>query len=148
MPRFSTDSGRRRGEGEMPGYLGFALALMGNAILSLGMALQKANIAFVGYKGPRDGAHRRRRLGWIAGLILMNLAPIFNYLALSGIPPNLVAATAGANVAFTALLSAFLLGERMGRRAVAASILLIGAICFVGLRGGAPAGSGSGLLAL
>jgi len=117
----------------------FACALVASAILSLGMVLQKRHIAFIGYKGKRGAAFRRDRSGWLAGFTLVNVAPLFNYLALLGLPANVVAGVAGSNVAFAGLFSAFLLGERLESRALGPTILLFAGIALAGLRsGGSP----------
>lgn len=126
--------------------LAFLSALLANAILSLGMVLQKRNVLFIGYKGPRDAVFRRHRLGWLLGFTLVNLAPPFNYLALLGIPANVVAGVAGSNVAFAALFSALFLGERLGPRQALYGLLLFLGIGLVGLRGGAPAAASRPLL--
>jgi drug/metabolite transporter (DMT)-like permease len=115
----------------------FAAALAASAILSLGMVLQKRHVLFVGFQGPRDAAFRRARRGWLAGFTLVNLAPPFNYLALLGLPANVVAGVSGSNVAFAALFSALLLGERIGLRELLLSLALFGAIAVACLRGGA-----------
>ena len=114
----------------------FGAALAASLILSLGMVLQKRHVFFVGHKGLHDAAFRRDRRGWLAGFVLVNLAPPFNYLALLGLPANVVAAATGSNVAFAALFSALLLGEKIGARELILSLLLFGAIAVAGLRGG------------
>ena len=124
----------------LPLPLAAAAALGGNALLSLGMVLQKRNVAWLGAARPLDRGSRRAALGWLAGFMLVNAAPAFNYLALLGLPPNVVSAAAGSNVAFTALFAAPLLGERLGPRRAAFSALLFGAIALAGLRGGEAGG--------
>jgi drug/metabolite transporter (DMT)-like permease len=113
----------------------FVIALGGNSVLSLGMVLQKRFVGWIGAKPPRDAAFRRALAGWLAGFMLMNIAPAFNYLALMGLPPNVVGAAAGSSVAFTALLAAPLLGERVGGRRLGWSAALFAAIAAAGLRG-------------
>ena len=88
-------------------------ALSGNFILSVSMILQKRYVSWFGYKGLKDSAYRQKRFGWVLGFTLMNLAPILNYIALLGLPPNVVGAASGTNVAFTAILATFMLGERL-----------------------------------
>jgi len=119
----------------MSPIVAFVVALGGNLVLSLGMTLQKRHVGWIGSPGPRDAAFRRARALWIAGFMLMNVAPAFNYLALLGLPPNVVAAAAGSSVAFTALLAAPLLGERIGGGRLAWSAALFAAIAAAGLRG-------------
>ncbi len=126
----------------------FPLALAGNALLSFGMVLQKRHIAFLVRRSrdaspgdPGRSTGRRDRLGWISGFTLVNVAPVFNYLALLGLSPNVVAAVIGSNVAFTALFSRFLLKEAIGPRSLLLSLVLFAAIGLAGLRGIAPGGA-------
>ncbi len=116
------------------------VALAGNFILSLGMVLQKRNVSWLGHKGARDRDFARARSGWLLGFLLMNVAPVFNYLALLGLPPNVVGAAIGANVAFTAILSALLLGERLGSRRILWTFATFAAIALAALRGGGVSG--------
>jgi len=117
------------------------VALVGNFILSFGMVLQKRNVSWLGHKGKRDGQFAQARSGWLAGFLLMNVAPVFNYVALLGLPPNVVGAAIGSNVAFTAMLSSAMLGERLGARRVLWTCLMFAAIGLAGLRGSFGAGS-------
>ena len=118
----------------------FAAALAASAILSLGMVLQKRHVAFIGHKGKHDAAWRRDLVGWLAGFTLVNLAPPFNYVALLGLPANVVAGVSGSTVAFAALFSALILGERLSLRTLALTLALFGGIALAGLRGGATGG--------
>ncbi|MEI6386542.1 MAG: DMT family transporter [Spirochaetota bacterium] len=122
--------------------LAITLALVGNALLSLGMVLQKRHIAFLGGspRSPNDKERiqRRDRLGWISGFAIVNSAPVFNYLALLGLSPNVVAAVIGSNVAFTALFSRLLLKEAISPRTFVLSLFLFAAIGLAGFRGSAP----------
>ncbi|HUW40376.1 MAG TPA: hypothetical protein VMV90_05160 [Rectinemataceae bacterium] len=111
------------------------IALAGNFVLSLGMVLQKRNVAWLGHKGARDRDFVRARSGWLLGFLLMNAAPVFNYLALLGLPPNVVGAAIGSNVAFTAILSALMLGERLGWRRILWTCATFAAIALAALRG-------------
>ncbi|MBL8965676.1 MAG: DMT family transporter [Spirochaetaceae bacterium] len=116
-------------------YLAALIALVGNFLLSLGMVLQKKSVGWFGYKERKDRKYRRAKSGWIVGFTLMNLHPIFNYVALLGLPPNVVAAMIGTNVAFTSLLAALLLGEKINKRRITAFLLIFGAVALLGLRG-------------
>ncbi|HTX73984.1 MAG TPA: hypothetical protein VMC79_14230 [Rectinemataceae bacterium] len=111
------------------------VALAGNFVLSFGMVLQKRNVAWIGHKGARDLAFVKARSGWLLGFLLMNLAPVFNYVALLGLPPNVVGAAIGSNVAFTAILSSAMLGERLGARRMLWTALMFAAMALAGLRG-------------
>ncbi len=102
------------------------------------MVLQKRNVSWL------DAGRGWRRFaspafaGWLAGFVLMNLVTVFNYLALLGLPANLVSALIGSSVAFTALLTALVLKRPPDRREVLWSTLLFAALAFAGLRGGRP----------
>ena len=49
------------------------VGLAGNFVLSLGMVLQKKNVAWFGAKDRARGELRREASGWIAGFCLMNV---------------------------------------------------------------------------
>lgn len=117
------------------------LALAGNFVLSLGMVLQKRHVGWLGRKGGLGRESRRDRRGWTAGFVLMNLAPIFNYFALLGLAPNIVAAMIGSSVAFTTLLAALVLKERVGGRRLCWTGGLFAALALAGLRGEAAGAS-------
>ncbi len=130
-----------------------AVILAGNAVLSLGNSLQKLNIGWMGGTAegagaPGAGPARRDRgrfrsrafAGWLAGFVMMNVVPAFQFIALLGLPANVVAAFAGSSVAFTAVFARFLLGERIGPRRAAWTIALFAAIAGAGLLGRGPAG--------
>ncbi|HRY72685.1 MAG TPA: hypothetical protein P5165_05620 [Spirochaetia bacterium] len=117
------------------------LALAGNFVLSLGMVLQKRHVGWLGRKGGLGRESRRDRRGWTAGFVLMNLAPVFNYFALLGLAPNVVAAMIGSSVAFTTLLAALVLKERIGARRLCWTGGLFAALALAGLRGEAAGAS-------
>ncbi len=130
-----------------------AVILAGNAVLSLGNSLQKLNIGWMdgaGRGGPAaaasqgaEGARRGRSrafAGWLLGFLMMNVVPVFQFIALLGLPANIVAAFAGSSVAFTAIFARFLLGERIGIRRAAWTIALFAAIAGAGLLGRGSAG--------
>jgi len=114
------------------------IGLSGNFLLSLGMVLQKRHVSWMGRKGQRDAAFRRDLLGWLLGFLLMNIAPVTNYFALLGLAANVVSALIGADVAFTALLVAFFLKERLGGAEIAWTAVLFAALGLAGFRGGSP----------
>lgn len=122
-----------------------AIAVTGNLVLSFGMTLQKLNISWLGRKRPWDRSFYRNFGGWFVGFMLMNIAPIFTFFAVMGLPTNVVAATAGTSVAFTALLAKFLLKERFGADRLAWTIALFASIVAAGFLGGGASSDGSSL---
>ncbi|MEN6296435.1 MAG: hypothetical protein ABFC92_00635, partial [Rectinema sp.] len=82
-------------------------ALFGNFLLSLGFSLQKKHISWLSAKRRGEKVRRGEIIGWTSGFILMNMQPVFNYLALGKLAPNIVAAISGSNIIFTILLSYF-----------------------------------------
>jgi drug/metabolite transporter (DMT)-like permease len=127
--------------------LAAAIAIGGNFFLSLGMVLQKRHIGWIG-RSPkahaagviapdrrRDGRFYRDLGWWFVGFMLMNLVPAFNFIALMGLPTNVVGAAAGMSVAFTALLAKLMLKERLGKRRLAWTLLLFAAIAASGFLG-------------
>jgi len=91
-------------------------ALLGNFLLSLGFSLQKKHVSWLSAKRRGEKVRQGEVIGWTSGFILMNLQPIFNYLALGVLPPNVVAAIGGSNIIFTIVLSYWMLGEKPHRR--------------------------------
>jgi drug/metabolite transporter (DMT)-like permease len=121
--------------------LAAAVILAGNAVLSLGNTLQKVNIGWTDKALAGETARRRAIpfLGWLVGFILMNIVPAFQFVALLGLPANVVAAFAGSSVAFTAIFSRLLIGERIGARKAVLTVALFAAIAAAGFLGGGPA---------
>lgn len=111
----------------LPVYVALLLALAGSACLSLGMVLQKKHVLWFETRRNK-GPYARDMWFWMAGLLAMNLQPVFLFLSLFGLSPSVAAATNGASVTFTALFSIPLLGETMSRRKAAWSVLLFVAI--------------------
>lgn len=138
---------------QLPAYAAALVALAGAFVLALGMTLQKRHIGWIGRSpklrladliGPerrRSGRFSRDFLMWLLGFTLMNIVPVFNFLALTGLPTNVVGAGAGLSVAFTALLAKLVLKEKLGRGRVAWTLVLFAAIAAAGFLG-ASGGSG------
>jgi drug/metabolite transporter (DMT)-like permease len=91
------------------------LALTAYAVLSIGMVLMKKGIAWIGHKGPKDGAWRRDLWTWIAGFLLSNLYVVPSLMALKRLTPHVVAAFAGFGIVVLVLLAAAVLGEKLHR---------------------------------
>jgi drug/metabolite transporter (DMT)-like permease len=144
---------------ELPAAAAAAIAISGNFILSLGMALQKRHVGWIGrrvtFPPPRaspggEPARERRRKGrfwrdfgwWFLGFMLVNVVPAFQYFALMGLSTNVVGAAAGTSIAFSAILAVFFLRERLGRRRLAWTLLLFASIVAAGFLG---EGGSSGL---
>ncbi len=128
-------------------YLAAGVAITGNFLLSLGMILQKRHVLWVSKDKAVRLKYREHKAGWLTGFILMNLAPIFNYTALFGLAPNIVAALIGSSIAFTSLLTAVMLKEDIGGRRLAWTGALFAALTLAGLRG-EPAGQSFSPVAL
>jgi drug/metabolite transporter (DMT)-like permease len=123
--------------------LAAAIAVSGNLVLSLGMALQKRHVGWIGRKARPKPELERRREGrllrdfffWFLGFMLVNIVPAFQYFALMGLSTNVVGAVAGTSVAFTAVLAKLFLRERLGKRRSAWTVLLFAAIAAAGFLG-------------
>ncbi len=115
------------------------IALAGNACLSLGMVLQKKHVAWLYARKTPEGrvapGFRHDVAMWMAGFVLMNLQPIFLFVSLFGLSANVAASAAGSSVAFTALFSVPLLGEKLTRSRIWWTLALFGAIALAGLTG-------------
>lgn len=110
-------------------------ALFGNFLLSLGFSLQKKHVHWLSAKRRGESIMHGEIIGWVSGFILMNVQPIFNYLALEKLAPNIVAALGGSNIIFTILLSYFMLGEQIPSRKVPFIFLLMASLAYAGLVG-------------
>jgi drug/metabolite transporter (DMT)-like permease len=145
---------------EFPAAAAAAIAIAGNFVLSLGMALQKRHVGWIGKKaklpppaaGPEPWVERRRKgrtlrdfAWWFLGFMLVNIVPVFQYFALLGLSTNVVGAAAGTSIAFTAILAVFFLKERLGRRRLAWTFLLFAAIVAAGFLGEGGSSSPEGL---
>jgi drug/metabolite transporter (DMT)-like permease len=117
-----------------------AIALAGSLLLSMGMTLQKRHVVWLGSPRPWGRAFFRHLGLWCLGILLMNLQTVSQYFALMGLPANVVGATTGASVAFTAMLAMLMLKERLGGRRLAWTLALFAAMAAAGFLG---EGSGS-----
>lgn len=131
--------------------LAATIAITGNFVLSLGMAIQKRYVGWIGHRPgkvpwrPADfpSERERRREGrfyrdfasWFLGFMLVNIVPAFQYFALMGLSTNVVGAAAGTSVAFAAILSKLFLKERLGSKRLAWTALLFAAIAAAGFLG-------------
>ena len=110
-------------------------ALFGNFLLSLGFSLQKKHVHWLSAKRRGESIRRGEIIGWASGFVLMNVQPIFNYIALETLAQNIVAALGGSNIIFTIVLSYFLLGERMPPRKIPFFVLLMASLVYAGVVG-------------
>lgn len=108
-------------------------AVLGSAVVSLGMVLQKRGVAWLRPGQPRDAAFRRDRAIWIWGFVLNNLLVVFYFFALKALSPSVVGAMMGLNLLFTNLFSAFIVKEPLSRRVVAFSVVMVGFIVMANL---------------
>ncbi len=123
------------------------IAVTGNFVLSLGMALQKRHVGWIGHsprrsEGQPPGLERRRRgrfyrdlATWFLGFMLVNIVPAFQYFALMGLSTNVVGAAVGTSIAFTAILAKVFLKEHIGMRRLAWTVVLFAAITAAGFLG-------------
>jgi drug/metabolite transporter (DMT)-like permease len=119
----------------MTSLAAYFLALFGNFLLSLGFSLQKKYVSWLSAKRRGVRIKRGEIIGWLSGFTLMNLQPIFNYLALGKLAPNIVAAIGGSNIVFTIILSYFLLGERIPAGKIPWIALMAGSLALAGFVG-------------
>jgi drug/metabolite transporter (DMT)-like permease len=110
-------------------------ALFGNFLLSLGFSLQKKHISWLSAKRRGEKVRRGEIIGWTSGFILMNMQPVFNYLALGKLAPNIVAAISGSNIIFTILLSYFMLGEQIPVGKIPWIVLMTVSLAYAGFVG-------------
>lgn len=81
--------------------IAFIASLISYFILSLGFVLQKKGIKWSGLSD---------RILWLAGLLLVQIAPLFNFFSLQRLDASVVTAVSGSNIIFTLFLSRALLG--------------------------------------
>lgn len=107
-------------------------ALFGNFLLSLGFSLQKKHVGWLSATRRHEKVRRGEIIGWTIGFILMNIQPVFNYLALGELAPNIVAAIGGSNIIFTIILSYFMLGEKTSMRKIPWIVLMALSLAYAG----------------
>jgi drug/metabolite transporter (DMT)-like permease len=138
-----------------------AIAVSGNFVLSLGMAMQKRHVGWIGHRPERrpwrpadfppererrrDGRFYRDFAMWFLGFMLVNIVPAFQYFALMGLSTNVVGAAAGTSVAFAAILAKLMLKERLGARRLAWTIVLFASIAAAGFLGEGGSSAAAGL---
>jgi drug/metabolite transporter (DMT)-like permease len=131
----------------IPPAAAVAIAVTGNFVLSLGMALQKRHVGWIGRSPwrrdspPSEGERRRKGrfyrdfATWFLGFMLVNVVPVFQYFALMGLSTSVVGATSGASVAFAAILARIMLRESLDGRRLAWTMVLFAAIAAAGFLG-------------
>lgn len=110
----------------------YAAALAGNFLLSLGFTLQKRHVRWLSARKRGEKTRRADVVGWLAGFTLMNIQPIFNYLALAALAPNVVAAVGGSNIVFTILLSRFMLHEHLKTSRIPWVVMMTAGLAWAG----------------
>jgi hypothetical protein len=98
----------------------------------LGFSLQKKHVSWLSAKRRGEKVRRSEIIGWTSGFILMNVQPIFNYLALGALAPNIVASISGSNIIFTILLSYFMLGEKIPTGKIPWIVLMAVSLAYAG----------------
>lgn len=128
---------------DFPRWLSVLSAVLGSAVISLGMVLQKKGVAWLaprrgGAEAAGDARYRRDRATWLVGFALNNSLVVFYFFALKALEPSVVGAMMGLNVVFTAAFSALALDERVSRRTAIGSAALVAFIAAANLS--SPAG--------
>ena len=95
--------------------LSIPLAFLAYSLLSLGFALMKKGVGWIGSKGRKDRNFYNYLFVWIAGFILSNSYIVPNTMALKHLEPHIVASVAGWGVVMLILLSRILLQEALYR---------------------------------
>ena len=113
-----------------PRWVSIISAVLGSAVVSLGMVLQKKGVGWFERKtGPeRIKESRRDRTAWLLGYGLNNSLVVFYFFALKALEPSIVGAMMGLNIVFTALFSRTILKEPLSKRVIAGSAVLIACI--------------------
>jgi drug/metabolite transporter (DMT)-like permease len=111
----------------------FAAAILSAICYGVGTALQAA------------GVRRRRRLPFLAGVVLDLLGFGAQLVALRGLPLFVVQAAQAGNLAVTALACIPLLGIRLGGRQWAAVLAVCAGLALLGASSGAEGTAGAGL---
>ena len=114
-----------------PRWISILSAVLGSAVISLGMVLQKKGVAWFGKKSEPEGneQNRRDRASWLIGYGLNNSLVIFYFFALKSLEPSIVGAMMGLNIVFTALFSRTILKEPLSRRVIVGSAILV--VCII-----------------
>jgi len=118
-----------------PRWASIISAVLGSAVVSLGMVLQKKGVGWFGKKsGPEQKKESRRdRTAWLVGYGLNNSLVLFYFFALKALEPSIVGAMMGLNIVFTALFSRTILKEPLSKRVIAGSAILIACIAVANL---------------
>ena len=117
----------------MSTWLSLFVAALGYSLLSAGLVLEKKGIAWIGFKGPKDGAYRQNIFIWISGFLMVNFSIVPNTMALKSLNPHVVASVAGWGVAVMVILSRVLLKERLSAADFLDTALIAGAIVALNL---------------
>lgn len=91
--------------------IAFIASILSYFILSLGFVLQKKGIHWLSNKEKSTQQYKTDRILWFVGLVLVNVAPMINFLALKELSSAVVTAVSGLNIIFTIFLSRTLLGS-------------------------------------
>jgi drug/metabolite transporter (DMT)-like permease len=116
---------------DMDFAIALLMTLLCNFLLSFGFVLQKKGISWLGAKKGSYPGYARDRLLWITGLVLVNVAPIFNFFAFGTLGPQIVIAVSGLNIVFTIFLSRWLLKNRLLPSDLLFSFLIM--LCIIGV---------------
>jgi multidrug transporter EmrE-like cation transporter len=110
-----------------------ALAFLAYSLLGGGLVLMKKGIAWLGWRGPREGRFYKNLAVWTAGFLLMNLYIVPATVALKRLDSHVVASVAGWGVVVLVVLSRLILGERAVPSDLAHTALIVGGIVVLNL---------------
>ncbi len=110
---------------------GLSQTLLCNFLLSLGFVMQKKGIAWLGRKSGSYPSFKNDRLLWILGFMLVNISPLFNFLAFGYLGPQIVIAVSGLNIVFTIFLSRLILKNSLLPSDYVFSFLIT--LCIIGV---------------
>ena len=117
----------------IPHWFSILSAVLGSAVISLGMVLQKKGVSWFKWKRPKDAQYRSLRSAWLSGFALNNLLSFFYFFALKGLPASVVGAMMGLNIVFTAVFSRAILKEPIAKRVAVGSLAMVGFIVMANL---------------
>jgi uncharacterized membrane protein len=101
--------------------------------IALGFVLQKKGIDWLGYQGEKGRRYHSNLQFWLAGLVLLILAGIPNYLALQVLNVQMINAFSSLNIVFMIFLSKLVLKEKLFLLDYVYTLIICSAILLINL---------------